>query len=679
MSLNQFAPPRRKAFVFTEFLEVGLFTAHSCGNGRFNQGPPSADLEICFRLYKDKNILNIVIHENKLLQWLGAIPSLRGILNTFIRMDRLLPHYPEMSAKFDQDRREGRSFDALELFVHHFLHEGSVFATFGFENLHKSGILTDLHLHHILSQNRPMSEDLDLLDKAVDEIDEQDIKRPNNSLRFGDEPFQSQLLTAIRRREAQERRIMAHRLLAEVANSCQKLPDASTMQDASSGVRAFVNQVGTSASVWKRGTGAIRDICEGYKPRNLSDIVSVLQVANAMRSVVPPSRLKCSKKEFIDNIPRWASLLSPDDQHLFFEIASYLWGIPASTVAHEMADGFTRPLMPLQDINERFVRTSGLSDYEFGNSYRLQALRQQYLWGTSSDYTREWKEILTLAGWHPLLNPAVQESPPTNTPKPPNLEGEEFSILARITVLMTGAIFGAILFYLCLSRHGFSTPSLLLLAWDGAFNQVITRNNVILALYVGYLSPVDFENWKRTDHLPPKPYPLSPVLPDSPPTERVREQMVAVRASYEGDYPMIDLSPVSVVDSIMDCSPSVSLYLTVSSPTTAISPSSMTTAMPGSTTVGTSMDGTVHCEHCNSTFKLGKNGLRGQASNLQKHMKIHHPETIPNYHRVIYNCRYGCGTSDPNRSNIKAHENKHCAKMKGKQPRRRGKWRQTIT
>ncbi|QYT04092.1 C2H2-type domain-containing protein [Trichoderma simmonsii] len=106
-------------------------------------------------------------------------------------MDSLLPHYPEISVKLDQDRREGRSFDALELFIRHFLREGSAFATIGFEHLHKSGILTNLHLHDILSQNRPMSEDLDLLDEAVDEIDERDIKGPNNPLSFVGEPIQS--------------------------------------------------------------------------------------------------------------------------------------------------------------------------------------------------------------------------------------------------------------------------------------------------------------------------------------------------------------------------------------------------------------------------------------------------------------------------------------------------------
>ncbi|UKZ79048.1 hypothetical protein TrVFT333_006799, partial [Trichoderma virens FT-333] len=904
MGLDQFAPSRQKAFVFTEYLEEGNFEAHSCGNGRFIQGAPSADLEICFRLYKTQSFLDIQIHEDNLLQWLRAIPSLSDdlsddLFDASISMGTLLPRYPEMSAKFDQDKRDGHSFDALELFVRHFLREGSVFASFGFEHLYEERILTELHFHDIQSQNRSMSEDLDLLDEAIDEVDERDIKGSSQPFLFMNERFQAQLQTAIRQRDpiavdkvlakdpgfvdaktlclairyyertvfhlllkhgaqvngvgmiaeplyraaksgrldavqlllsydankeggdscisatplsgavsgghleivqylveekganingnkyksplsraikhrhlhifdylvraganvleedyfvllpqfvgtkqavlgdilerfiagmgneardllfwravseghleivrhlvetgadvnpdtrncdpvdflmcsrehssplavaasnghlgivrylveaganvnphkyhrdasdggnsdakipgcmrphysplaaaaksnksevaeflssigatllegedkiyvldnfrplhvhwcmygimsvgefldkmkpsaaievkdcpavaaiqAQERRTMARRLLAKIANSCEKLLDASTMQDVSAGLMAFVDQVGTSTSVWRSGTRAIRDICEGYMPRSLSDIVSALQVANAMRSVVPPSRLVYTKKEFVDDIPRWAALLSPDDQRLFFEIASYLWGIPAATTAHEMADSLTRPLMFLQNLVIYVVKTHGLFDHGPGNScgsYRLQALRQQYPFAMRHTHTCERR--LTLAEWDPLPKQAAQESPHTNVLKPPDPEGEEFSILARITVLMAGAIFGAILLYLCLSRYGFSTFRLPILTSDAgqgwASDQIITRNNVLLALYIGLTSPVDLESRKSTDDLLPKSSPLSHELPDSRPTERVRDHMAAIQPSYEGDYSMIDSS-----------------------------------------------------------------------------------------------------------------------------------------
>ncbi|KAK4071198.1 uncharacterized protein Triagg1_6229 [Trichoderma aggressivum f. europaeum] len=343
MSLEHLAPSRRKAFVFAEFLGGGrVFKAHSCGNGRFIQGAPNQDLEICFILCKTPSSLDVTIYEDNLKQWLRAITSLRnrliityfGILTS---MKRLAPRCPEMSAKFNQDRREGRSFDALELFVRHFLREGSVSAFSDFDPLHESGILTDTHRRDIFNQTRSMSASLDLLDEAVDEIDDWDIKALDNSLHFVNEPSQSQLLTVIRRREAQQRRAVAHRLLAKVTNSYQRLLGASTMQGVSAGAMAFANQIGTRESVCRSGTRAIRDICEGYMPRNLSDIVNALQVANAMQSVVPPSNLGYSKKEFIDDIPQWASLLSPDDQPLFFEIASHLWGIPIATISINQA------------------------------------------------------------------------------------------------------------------------------------------------------------------------------------------------------------------------------------------------------------------------------------------------------------------------------------------------------
>lgn len=205
-------------------------------------------------------------------------------------MDRLLPCYPEMSAQFDQDRREGRSFDALELFIRHFLCEGSVFATFGFEHLNEKGILTDLHLHDILSQNRFMSEYLNLLEEAIGEIDEQDIRRPNNSLRCVNKPIQFQTPTDIRRRHE------AHRLFAKLTDSRQKLLHASTTQGASAKFIAFVNRVGTNVDVWRSGTHVLRDRCEGYMPRSLSDIVSAFQVADAMRSSLSSSELVCSEK-----------------------------------------------------------------------------------------------------------------------------------------------------------------------------------------------------------------------------------------------------------------------------------------------------------------------------------------------------------------------------------------------
>lgn len=128
-----------------------------------------------------------------------------------------------------------------------------------------------------------------------------------------------------------------------------------------------------------------------------------------------------------------------------------------------------------------------------------------------------------------------------------------------------------------------------------------------------------------------------------------------------------------VSDAPADYSASVSSCPARSPATTTLTPS-FSAATPTDAIATAFEDGTIYCEHCRSQFKLGKNGRRGQASNLQKHKRNHHPETIPNYRRVLHECRWGCGAKDPNRSNIRVHEKQHCSKKKGKQLRRNGKW-----
>lgn len=114
-------------------------------------------------------------------------------------MDLLLPCYLEVKEKFANGKKIRRSFESLELFVRHFLREGSVFATFGFENLYEKGILTELHFHEIQSRYRTLSEDLDLLDEAIDNLEEQHIKEPAQPLMR--EPFRSTLQNAIIQRD----------------------------------------------------------------------------------------------------------------------------------------------------------------------------------------------------------------------------------------------------------------------------------------------------------------------------------------------------------------------------------------------------------------------------------------------------------------------------------------------
>lgn len=160
---------------------------------------------------------------------------------------------------------------------------------------------------------------------------------------------------------------------------------------------------------------------------------------------------------------------------------------------------------------------------------------------------------------------------------------------------------------------------------------------------------------------------------------RLGKTLILTVSAYLTDS--ISADDVTMADVPADSSPSlhVSSHLATFQPATCtLSSSALPTATPGSTTTRTSEDGKIICEYCKSEFKLGKNGRRGQASNLRKHRRNHHPETMADYRRVLHECRWGCGARDPDRSNIRVHERKYCSVRKGKQPRRRGKWREAA-
>lgn len=195
----------------------------------------------------------------------------------------------------------------------------------------------------------------------------------------------------------------------------------------------------------------------------------------------------------------------------------------------------------------------------------------------------------------------------------------------------------------------------------------MTRNIVILSIYLGKTTTIKPGMGWSDNYLGPKSDPPAPVLPDNLLTEVRSDASAPFETFYEHDITM------TLEDIPAAHSTSLSSHPTTSPCTTIMSPP-VATATPTSAITATFEDGTIVCEHCKSEFKLGKNGRRGQASNLRKHQKNHHPETIPNYHRVLCECRWGCGAKDPNRSNIKVHEKQHCSKQKGKQPRRPGKW-----
>lgn len=110
-----------------------------------------------------------------------------------------------------------------------------------------------------------------------------------------------------------------------------------------------------------------------------------------------------------------------------------------------------KTLVFLQLLVKMLVSTSGLFDHDSGSSssgsYRLQTLRQRH--SSPTNFRNEQESRRSLTEWDPFPEPQPPELVHIDVPRPPDPAEKHFSTLARITVLMAGAIFGAILFYLC--------------------------------------------------------------------------------------------------------------------------------------------------------------------------------------------------------------------------------------
>lgn len=142
--------------------------------------------------------------------------------------------------------------------------------------------------------------------------------------------------------------------------------------------------------------------------------------------------------------------------------------------------------------------------------------------------------------------------------------------------------------------------------------------------------------------------------------------VIISRSSPQGKLPIPTISKSitnywSTVDTIMEPAPADSSPGVSSTPATSvISPSPTTTAKNASTSIGELTKESIGCDYCNTTFKYGKCGLFGQTCNLRRHIKHKHPETIPNYQREIYKCRYNCGKECLYISSIRRHEKHRC-------------------
>lgn len=176
---------------------------------------------------------------------------------------------------------------------------------------------------------------------------------------------------------------------------------------------------------------------------------------------------------FVSDIPKWAALLNEEDQLLFLEIAQHLWGLPRVDITSVLTYDTSSIWEDLKRLVNSLMRASGLFDHEleqYSSRDRLQPLRQRYLPGMSPSHTHEGDP--PLAEWRPPPAPNLQETPHTNIPEPPDPEGEHVSILEDITYLVVGAIFGAILLFLCRKYSGMpQLPSRL--TWQQSTNTAI--------------------------------------------------------------------------------------------------------------------------------------------------------------------------------------------------------------
>ncbi|KEZ46433.1 hypothetical protein SAPIO_CDS0758 [Scedosporium apiospermum] len=257
-----------------------------------------------------------------------------------------------------------------------------------------------------------------------------------------DVPKACPMETAIRN---QERKRIYIKVLKKLARSLQGLEESSSSSDASVDLEAFLQQQGGAWSVFRRAVRVIRSIVDGQLPNTVLDIVDCVLATNAMRSAIPERKMKCPKKVFINDLDRWAALLSDEDQPLFWEISHFLWGKGPST-GQQATPLVASDVLPIfQEVVSNLVNVAGTysdDDEEMvpGGGTPLHILREQRSHSSPQPHVQEYAE------------PPV-EPPPPDPPDPPDLperklwqepchkyalrgESEHLAKLAAITVLM---------------------------------------------------------------------------------------------------------------------------------------------------------------------------------------------------------------------------------------------------
>lgn len=173
---------------------------------------------------------------------------------------------------------------------------------------------------------------------------------------------------------------------------------------------------------------------------------------------------------------------------------------------------FSRILEDLKRLVSSVMRASGLFNHDSEHSssfYRLQSLRQRCI--PEMRHTHAYEGEFCSGERRPPPAPDLQETPHINVHKPPDPKGGQSSTFDEIVYLFAGAIFGAILLFLyrkyssmppafvhanmtTVLRYGYSTmhpPFVASVDEKSLFpDQMIDRNCVILALYIGTISHV---------------------------------------------------------------------------------------------------------------------------------------------------------------------------------------------
>ncbi|OCL03979.1 hypothetical protein AOQ84DRAFT_381079 [Glonium stellatum] len=194
-----------------------------------------------------------------------------------------------------------------------------------------------------------------------------------------------------------------------------------SVPSASEAFAAFGKTSQPYRNIWKEGVPAMRKLISGRLPHGLREIMSCLQVADAMRlagsnrNIYGEDMAECSREEFVNDLTRWGSLLSQDEQSLFDEIISAVW--------EKGSDPLDSPFIPadlgdtlsyFQKLVANIISQAGISHEMWGLSewqgYRLGSMQNYYRATTSVKALEDTERAPQIEVLHPTkLGPEIVE------------------------------------------------------------------------------------------------------------------------------------------------------------------------------------------------------------------------------------------------------------------------------